>query len=154
MTFAVTKFSKPKQRPLGKERKGLNRVGRKGLFWDFCSKILTAFFLKIELRRVCESCEGSAYCGPLTPAHSRRRNGIRVGDWYYALRVAVLGSYCHFDIDSKGGPAAEPIIEQLITDRFAKMGLTDEQVKALLLECAAEVQNKNPEKYGEFLVEL
>lgn len=131
------------------ERKRIKKVGRKTEFWDFVGKILTKFFFKIEMPRRCEKCDGSAYCGTITPAHSRRRNGIRVNDWHYALRVAVLGSNCHFDIDSQGGPAAEPIIEKIIIDRFRSMGLTEADVKRLLLECAAAVQSENPGKDGE-----
>lgn len=154
MTFAVTAFSKPKRLKPMSERKTLKKVGRKGEFWQFVSKILTAFFLKIEMPKRCEQCDGSAYCGPITPAHSRRRQDIRVGDWHYALRVGVLGSDCHYHIDAKGRRDAEPIIEKIITDRFKKMGLTEEKVRELLLQCAAEVQEKNSPKYDEFLVEL
>lgn len=154
MTFTVTAFKKPRYRKPMQDRKVLKRVGRKCEWWMFISKILTAFFLKIEMPKVCEQCGGTSYCGVLQPAHSRRRQDIRVGDWYYALRVAVLGNDCHFAIDVKGRREAEPIIEQIITDRFKDMGLTEEKVKALLLECAAEVQAKFSPKYDEFLVEL
>jgi hypothetical protein len=149
--FSTSTFKKPKAR--SKPKKAVKKIGRKGEFWAFCNQILTLFFLQIGLAKVCESCHGAGYCGPLTPAHSRRRNGIRVGDWYYALRVACLGSYCHFDIDSQGGPAAEPIIEGIITKRFKAMGLTEDDVKRILLECAAEIQKDN-EKYQHFLVIL
>lgn len=155
MSFGtVTTFSKPKRLKPASEKSRLKKVGRKGIFWQFISKILTEFFLRIEMERRCEQCDGSAYCGPITPAHSRRRQDIRVGDWYYALRVAVLGSSCHFDIDSKGRRDAEPIIENIITERFKKMGLSEERVKEMLLEIAAEIQEKESPKFDEFLVEL
>lgn len=154
MSFGtVTTFSKSRRLKPMSERKRLKKVGRKGEFWMFVSKILTAFFLKIELERRCEACDGTAYCGPITPAHSRRRQDVRVNDWYYALRVAVLGSDCHFHIDAKGRRDAEPIIENIITERFRKMGLSEERVKQILLECAEKIQADNP-KYCEFLVTL
>lgn len=148
-----TTFLKPKKRRLLSDRKPLKKVAKKGNFWLFVSQILNKFFLKIEMPQRCEACDGSAYCGQLTPAHSRRRQDIRVGDWYYALRVAVLGVHCHFDIDAKGRRDAEPIIEEIIAKRFKAMGLTEDRVKELLLECAEEVQADN-EKYQEYLVIL
>jgi hypothetical protein len=150
MTYFTT-FAKP--RPLPKPRKALNKVSKKGDFWLFVSKVLNAFFLKINMPKVCEACHGAGYCGPLTPGHSRRRQDIRVGDWYYAFRVAVLGQQCHFEIDAKGRRAAEPIIEAIIIDRFAKLGLDDEQVKQLLIETAEQIQLKHPE-YEHFVVTL
>jgi hypothetical protein len=78
---------------------------------------------------------------------------IRVGDWYYAFRVAVLGNDCHFAIDRKGRRAAEPLIEAIIIDRFADMNLSEDQVKELLLECAAEVQTEHRE-FEQYLVTL
>lgn len=158
MSFTVTSFNKPKalKRDADGNPKGrtpLKKSAKKGDFWQFTSKVLTKFFLKIGMERRCEACDGTAYCGPITPAHSRRRQDIRVGDFYYALRVAVLGSDCHYRIDSKGRREAEPVIERIITERFAKMGLSEERVKRLLLECAAEVQ-KEDSKFDIYVVTL
>lgn len=151
--FTTTTFRKPRPLKRREDRKPLKKVARKGTFWLFVSQILTRFFLKIEMPRRCEACDGSAYCGPITPAHTRRRVDIRVNDWHYALRVAVLGQQCHYDYDSQGRRAAEPLIEQIIADRFKKMGLSENRVRELLLETAAEVQADNP-KFAEFLVVL
>lgn len=154
-----TTFLKPKARRT-RPVKQLKKVSRKGDFWLFVSKILNKFFLRIEMPQRCEACDGSAYCGQLTPAHTRRRQDIRVNDWDYALRVAVLGVHCHFDIDAKGRREAEPIVEKIITDRFKKMGLTPARVRSLLLQCALEVQAENPGKgeepgkYDQYLVIL
>lgn len=158
MSFAVTSFKKPTKPRTLKDKKPMNRIGRKGEFWNFCGAILTRFFLKIEMAQRCEKCDGMSYCGRLTPAHVKRRNGIRTDNWYDALRVACLGNACHYEIDSQGGPAQEPILEKIIVDRFRKMGLSEERVKELLLECAAEIQAEdalktNP-KYQQFLVIL
>ena len=141
-----------------KKRKGLNPVSKKGLFWIFVNRVLDRFFLIIELRQVCESCEGTAHCGPLTPAHTRRRQDIPRGDWWYAFRVACLGSDCHLRIDSMGRRRAEPIIEKIIRDRFKKLGMPESKVKALLLECAEYVKaedakQKHP-RFTDFNVEF
>jgi hypothetical protein len=149
--FSTTTFKKPTKPRVA--RTPLKKVAKKGDFWIFVSKVLSKFFLRIELPRRCEACDGSAYCGPIQPAHSRRRQDIRVGDWYYAFRVAVLGNDCHFAIDRKGRRAAEPLIEAIIIDRFADMNLSEDQVKELLLECAAEVQTEHRE-FEQYLVTL
>lgn len=133
------------------KRKGLRRVSKKGEFWLFVSQVLQKFFLKIELPRICEQCGGTSNCGYLDPAHSKRRQDIPIFDWWYAFRVAVLGRECHRRVDTmKGGRvAAEPIIEQIIQDRFDQLGLTELMVKELLIECAGEVQREQLPRYGE-----
>lgn len=156
MSFNFSTFRKP--RPMPAARKGLNKVSKKGDFWLFVSKVLNKFFLKIEMDRRCEKCDGTSYCGVLTPAHTRRRQDIRVGDWYYAFRVAVLGDACHFLIDSKGRREAEPIIERIITERNKRLGITEDRWKELLMECVDEIQkedavSKSP-KYQHYVVTL
>lgn len=152
MSYSFQTFTKP--RPMPAARKALKKVSKKGDFWLFVSAILNKFFLKIEMPQRCEACDGSAYCGKLTPAHTRRRQDIRVGDWYYALRVAVMGVQCHYEHDVKGRRDAEPLIEAVIVSRFKKMGLSEERVKELLLQCAAEVQKENEAKgrFQEYVV--
>lgn len=152
MSFFNTSFRKPKP-PKVKKRTPLKKSAKKGDFWLFCSKILNAFFLRIGMPARCEACDGSAYCGPITPAHTRRRQDIRVGDWQFALRVAVLGSDCHYRIDAKGRREAEPILEDIIAKRFARMGLSEERVNELLMECAAEVQAAD-KRFQEYAVIL
>lgn len=141
-----------------KKRKGLNPVSKKGIFWQFVNRTLNKFFLKLDIEKVCEQCQGTSYCGPLTPAHTRRRQDIPRGDWWYAFRVAVLGSDCHRRIDEMGRRAAEPVIEQIIRDRFKKLGLTELMVKELLIECAEEVRAEDAKsaypKFQEFVVEF
>lgn len=131
------------------KRKGLNPVGKKTVFWQFVGAVLTKFFLKIELDKICEQCQGTSYCGPLTPAHTRRRQDIARLDWWYAFRVAVLGSECHRSIDELGRRAAEPILENIIRTRFKKMELKESDVKRLLIRCAQEVQAEQLARYGE-----
>lgn len=147
--FPSSTFAKPKRPKPRLERKPLKKIAKKGEFWLFVSKILSKFFLRIDLPRRCELCDGSRYGGPIQPAHSRRRADIRVGDWWYALRCAVLCNDDHFEIDRKGRREAEPLIETIITDRFKKMGLSEDDVKALLLQCATEVQAEHPGKGDE-----
>jgi hypothetical protein len=152
--FGTTTFRKPhKPAP---QRKGLNKVAKKGDFWLFVAKVLNLFFLKIEMPRRCQKCDGSAYCGPLQPAHTRRRMDIRVGDWYYALRVVPLGNDCHFDVDKQGRRAAEPILEELRTESLNRLGITEERAQELLLECALEVQTDYAKegKFQEYVVTL
>lgn len=166
MAFSTT-FSKPKSRKqavvsekwtrLGppKERShGLKKVAKKGEFWLFVSKVLNDFFLRINLPQTCEY--QGAFCDNYhkQPAHSRRRQDIRVGDWWYAFRVAVLCNECHFEIDAKGRREAEPIIEGLITNRFKRMGLSPYNVRTLLLRSATAVQVANPKQYGQYTVTL
>lgn len=165
MNFTAHSFKKPRPLRRPSERKSLKKVGVKGEFWLFVSQILNRFFLAIDQPQRCEKCDGTAQCGRITPAHSRRRQDIRRGDFYYALRVAVLGQQCHFDIDSLGRRAAEPLIEEIIQNRFKKLGLSEQNVKDLLMKIAAEIQaehpattddegNEIPGKYDQFLVEL
>jgi hypothetical protein len=153
---SVSYSRKPQLRKL--PGKGLKKVARKGEFWIFVSKVLNRFFLKIDMPQRCEKCDGSRYGGPIQPAHSRRRVDIRVGDWWYAFRVAVLCNDDHFEIDKKGRRDAEPIIEKIIADRFKRMGLSEDRVKELLLESAAEIQAedalKDKPRFQEFLVTL
>jgi hypothetical protein len=151
-------FPKPQRRPT-KERKGLKPKGEKGHWWDFVSAILTRFFLKIEAPKVCQSCHGAGWCGPLTPAHTTRRQDIPKYDWYHAFRVVPLGSYCHNDIDELGRRDAEPVLEKLRADLlFKQLGLTEEKVEALLLECADELQAEDAKakspRFQEFVVTL
>lgn len=104
----------------------------------------------------CQKCDGTSHCGQLTPAHTRRRQDIRRGDFFYALRVVPLGVHCHFDIDKLGRRDAEPILEQLRTESLNRLGITEERSIELLRQCAAEVQNefKDKGKYQEYVVEL
>lgn len=154
MSFGtITQFSKPRP-PKVRKAPSIKKVGRKGEFWLFVSKILTEFFFEIDMPRRCEKCDGSRYGGPIQPAHSRRRVDIRVDDWWYALRVAVLCNDCHFEADSKGRRDAEPIIEKIITDRFKRMGLSEEKVRLILLACAKKVQEQHSPKFDQFLVIL
>ena len=135
------------------ERKAMNRTGEKGSWWIFVSAVLNRFFLRIAMPQRCELCDGTSYCGPIQPAHRKRRQDIRKFNWEEAFRVAVLGNDCHYEIDVKGRRAAEPIIENIIATRFKRMGLSEEKVKELLLECAKEVQAEN-EKFSEYVVVL
>lgn len=132
----------PREKPSRQRTGRLNPVGKKGLFWQFCKAIWDEYFLKLEnefgLERRCEKCDGSAYCGVLTPAHSIRRNRIRTDDWYHALRVAGLGDSCHFDTDTN--PDAEEIIEDIITARHKRLGITEDDWKQMLLTIAADIQ--------------
>lgn len=171
MSFGNTSFRKPKSRKQGaksdkwvdlqpRERKapGLKRIGKKGEFWQFVSKIIDRFFAKIGLVDTCEIVETVCDNYHRAWAHTRRRQDIRVGDWYYVLRVLRGCQECHFWADSQGRRIAETILEPIIEKRFKKMGLTEERVKQLLLECAAEIQaldaqSENP-KYQTFVVEL
>ena len=151
--FRTTTFRKP--RPMPKPRKALKKVGRKGDFWLFVAKILDLFFIRIDLPKVCEKCHlADPVRGSIDPAHSRRRVDIRVFDWWYAFRVAALCQVCHHEIDSLGRGPAEPLIEKIISDRFRELGLSEQAVKKLLLECAEEVQMSDIERYGHFVVEL
>ncbi len=141
-----TRLGEPK-----KPSKGLRKVGKKGDFWLFVSQILNKFCLKIGLPKRCEI--QGAFCDNyhLTPAHTRRRQDIRVGDWWYALRVVTACTECHFEVDAKGRREAEPILEDIILARFKRLGLTEDQVKQLLLECAEEIQGEN-DRFSTYVV--
>lgn len=157
MSYQFSTFTKPKPRSAKKPTR-LKKVAAKGEFWLFVSKVLNKFFLKAGVPQRCQRCDGTSQCGQLTPAHTRRRQDIRRLDWKYALRVIPLGVHCHFDIDAKGRRDAEPILEDLRTEMFKKLGLTDADVDRMLLQCVDEIQQEdagsaNP-KYQEYLVTL
>ncbi len=139
--------------PKDTNRKGLKKVSKKGIFWLFVSAVLTKFFLKLGVEKVCQVCFGKNHCGPLDPAHARRRQDIQVGDWWWALRVLPTGRNCHFAIDRRGRRRAEPIIERFIRQMLKRHGLTEVMVKELLIECAEEVKQaelKLPESARRF----
>ena len=131
----------------------MKKVGKKTVFWQFCSAIWNLFFERIELPKNCEI--QSEFCDNyhLTPAHTRRRSTIRVEDWWYALRVAVACTECHDWADQRERSDTEAIIEAVIINRFGSMGWTEADIRRVLLECAAEIQAKN-EKYQHFEVIL
>lgn len=152
---STAKYRKPKPKP--KPKKQINKIGKKGGFWIFIDKILDAFFLRLDLPRVCENCHiPPGPNGPIDPAHSLRRVDIRVGDWWNALRVAALCRQCHFEFDSQGRRAAEPQIEAIIQRRFDNLGMDRAAVEKMLLECAEQVQEadalqKQP-RFQEYVV--
>lgn len=159
-----TTFAKPRSKKqtivsdkwvrLGEPKKrsnGLRRVGRKGEWWIFVGLIVNRFFNKIDLVDRCEIqnevCDGYHKAW----AHTRRRQDIRVGDWWYALRVVRACQECHFWADAlqEGRSNSEVLLESIAAERFKNMGLSDARVRELLLECAAEIQKENPGKDGE-----
>ena len=158
-------FSKPKSKrqvstkwvdlqPRERKAPGLRKVGKKGEFWIFVGLVINRFFAKIALEDRCEIslevCDGYHKAW----AHSRRRQDIRVLDWYYALRVVRACQECHFEVDAKGRREAEPIIEGIIVDRFTRMGLSEQDVKRLFLECAKAIQAEHAPKFDIYEVEL
>ena len=157
--FSSNKFSKPKSRKFNRDGtakkapKQLKKVARKGEFWLFVSLILNKFFEKIGLARTCELKREVCDNYHLQPAHTRRRQDIRVEDWWYALRVAVACNECHFEVDAMGRRDAEPIIEAAIVERFKNLGMTESKVKTLLALCAKEVQKERPE-FKDYVVIL
>jgi hypothetical protein len=139
MAFGYRKFEKPKARPEKKPTQ-MRKVGIKGKFWEFCLDIQNKFYLRIGMPQRCQKCDGTSHCGPLTPAHTRRRQDIRRGDFKFALRTVPLGAYCHFDVDKLGRVKAEPILEKLRKEALAKCGLTDRGADKILLEIALKLQ--------------
>jgi len=167
MAFYSTTFAKPKSRKqavvsdkwvrLGEPRQrsnGLKKVGKKGEFWIFVGLIVNRFFNKIDLLDTCEIVETVCDNYHRAWAHTRRRQDIRVGDWYYALRVVRACQECHFWADSQGRMVAEGILEPIIAARFKKMGMSEADVKRLLIECATEIQKENPGKFDVYVVTL
>ena len=167
MTFATsTTWSRPskKNRTLAKwvdlqprdrsKPKGLKRVGKKSEFWIFVNHVLEVFFVKIGLQRTCEI--QSDYCDNyhIAKAHTRRRTTIPITDWWYAFRTCFACQECHDWADQREREESEEIIETVINGRFARLGLSEERVKALLLESASEVQASDPDKYGKWYVTL
>lgn len=163
--FPSTTFTKPKSRkqnvsPSGKwtrlgepkqKSTGLRKIGKKGDWWLCVAKIIDRFLLKIDLPKTCEI--KSEFCDNyhLQPAHTRRRQDIRVGDWWYAVRIVVGCSECHFWADSQGRRTAEEILEPIVQERFKRLGLDEDEVKRLLLLSANEVQEENP-KFSHYYV--
>lgn len=138
--------------PRDRTRKTKLGPGRKTEFWIFVNHVLETFFARIELRRTCEI--QSDFCDGyhIAKAHTRRRTVIPVTDWYHAFRVCWACQECHAWADQRERDESEEIIEKVITDRFAQLGLTDARVKELLIEYAADVQQTNAPRFSEFLV--
>ena len=63
---------------------------------------------------------------------------------------------CHYFADAlQGGRTnSETFLEGIRAERNKRLGLTEERINELLLECAAEVQEKHSPKFDSFLVEL
>lgn len=147
MSFSTnTTFRKPRKPAPPKERKAINRVGRKGEFWAFCAEIVRKFQKRIGIPERCEV-QGAVCDGRnLTWAHTTRRWTITAKeyaeDWYHALRVLRACGACHYDADSQGGPAAEEILEPIVAQRFKDFGLSEDDVKRILIECAEEVKQE------------
>lgn len=152
--YPIARPAKPRKPKLLRDRKPLKKVGKKGEFWLFCSKVWTRFFFKLAVPPICQRCEGSAYCGFLQPAHLLRRQDIRVGDWWNALRVVPLGNDCHYAIDVLGRRAAEPILTGLWLAMLKDASVTEDDVKRLLIQCAKEVQQEFADKgrFQEYVV--
>jgi hypothetical protein len=134
--------------------KGLKKVGKKAEFWSFVNHVLESFFVKIGVPRVCEI--QSDFCDGyhIAKAHTRRRTIIRIGDWFHAFRVCWACQECHSWADQRERDESEAIIEAVIQSRFRALGLTEQAVKKLLLQCAEEVQMSDIDRYGHFVVEL
>jgi hypothetical protein len=152
MSFQFRTYAKPQPRPDKPKRKALKPKGAKGEFWDFCNEIQNRFYLRIGMPQRCQRCDGTAYCGPLTPAHMKRRQDIRRGNFRDALRTVPLGSYCHYDEDRRGRREAEPRLETLRTESLSRLGITDDTATRILRDIANEIQAEG--KYQQFVVEL
>jgi hypothetical protein len=134
--------------------KAMNRVGKKSEWWMFINHVLELFFVRIELPRVCEI--HSDFCDGyhIAKAHTRRRSVIRLGDYFHAFRVVWACQECHAWADQRERDGSEAIIEAIIQNRFRVMGLTEDRVRQLLLECAAEVIASDVERFGKYVVIL
>lgn len=165
--FGSTTFAKPKSRkqpkpkstkwvdlqPRERSTPGLAKVGKKTEFWLFCAAIVNEYLLKIEQPKRCEI--QSEFCDNyhLTPAHTLRRSVIRTDDWFHALRIAVACTECHAWADQRERDESEAIIEGVIQNRHRELGLSEADVKKILLLCAEKVQEENP-KWQHFEVVL
>ncbi len=163
MSFGTAGFSKPKRSPSGKwvdlqprERKpkAMNRVGKKSEWWMFINAVLEMFFVVIGQPRVCEIQSFACDNYHIAKAHTRRRTIIPITDYWHAFRVCFSCGECHDWADQRERDDSENIIETVINDRFQRLGLSEAEVKRILIECAVKVQRENPEKFGQYEVTL
>lgn len=126
-------------------RNGIGKAER-GLFREFSKEIYYRFFERLEaeyyLPQICEVCGGTAICGKLTPAHVYQWKLTRKNEWWKALIVCSAGQECHHNID-KDRTTSEEIWLGIWNDRNKKLELTDDRIKEMFLEIAAEVQAKD-----------
>jgi hypothetical protein len=145
-----TRLPQPDDDKPEQQRKGLRRVGKKGEFWMFTNKLIDAFILQIGLERTCEVRLECCDNYHLTPAHTRRRQDIRTGDWGYAVRVVAACAECHLEVDDDGRTDAEAILEPIYQARMKRLGISEEKALIMLKEIALRIQEEFAPKYNHF----
>lgn len=140
------------------EQRWRGQQNQKGPFNACVNAILDCFFEKIEITG-CEIPWDHECWSDVHYSHSEKRRYIPVGEWSNALEKVIKAcDVQHGLYEAAGHKVNRDTVNRIRRARNERLGLTDQMIRELLLECAAEVLKRDAlekePKWQQFEVEF